>query len=468
MESTKLLKLISTLNGHEQNRFKKFLFSPYFNQLELPQKFFTEVMKLLAHQMPLVKEELWKQMFGKQIYRDVKFRRICSDTLKLLEKFLAYREIEKDELQLHLHLLQGIQQKNLQSFFPNHYKLIAKHHQLKPNAGADDFYNHFRLEALHNVHLEKQFSRQQPLRVKEAMQHLDHFYWLNKLRYSCAMLHYSRISGVQPEISFLNELSSFLSSQKKLPPAILIYHQVLLTMQHPHNQKYFEKLKEGLNEWLQHLDKGTAQELLVFSINYCVRGINSGKLNFLKEVFDLYKLALNFQVLHNNKILSPWDYKNITVTALRLGEDIWAEKFIEKYKNDLPKEERQNAHIYNLAKLNFYRGNFEKVMQQLQKVEYTDPFYILDSKTMLLKTYFELDELESLDSLVHSFRMLLKRKKLISDEHRANYLHMVNFIKRLSRKKIKGTELKLIRKEIETASHLADKNWLLQKVKELE
>jgi hypothetical protein len=61
------------------------------------------------------------------------------------------------------------------------------------------------------------------------------------------------------------------------------------------------------------------------------------------------------------------------------------------------------------------------VLHLLGTVEYDDVFYQLDAKTTLMKTYFELDEFQPLQSLKESFRILLSRKKGIP-KHNACYM----------------------------------------------
>ena len=103
----------------------------------------------------------------------------------------------------------------------------------------------------------------------------------------------------------------------------------------------------------------------------------------------------------------------------------------------------------------------------MQTVEYSDVFYILDSKSMLLKSYYELNENDSLFSLCNSFSILLRRKKLISENHRVNHLNFIRFVKSLMRLDAKdNAKIKLLKKEIEQANKVADKSWLLEKIAE--
>jgi hypothetical protein len=143
--------------------------------------------------------------------------------------------------------------------------------------------------------------------------------------------------------------------------------------------------------------------------------------------------------------------------------------FIETYANKVPEEQRGNTVAYNLAQLNFYRGNFKGVLSLLQEVEYDDLTYILGAKSMLMATYYELDELEPLYSLLDSFKVYLSRKQnIIPQDFRILYTNLIKFIKQLI--SIRQGETDRIDKfitDVRKAGSVASANWLLEKAEEL-
>ena len=99
-------------------------------------------------------------------------------------------------------------------------------------------------------------------------------------------------------------------------------------------------------------------------------------------------MALDMDLLLEKGIMSPWNYKNITAVGLRLEEFGWVQDFLLKFKPHLAPAHRDNAYKYNLAKLHFAKKDYDKVLELLREVEYDDIFYSLDSRSMLLKTYY--------------------------------------------------------------------------------
>jgi hypothetical protein len=101
-------------------------------------------------------------------------------------------------------------------------------------------------------------------------------------------------------------------------------------------------------------------------------------------------------------------------------------------------------------------------------VAYTDIFYQLDSKTTLMKTYYELGEYLPMMALKESFRILLRRKKLISEQNRVNYMNFMRFTMKLYRIDVKDSrKLNELSKNIINSTNVADKGWLVEKLNEL-
>jgi hypothetical protein len=95
-------------------------------------------------------------------------------------------------------------------------------------------------------------------------------------------------------------------------------------------------------------------------------------------------------------------------------------------------------------------------------------FYQLDAKTTLMKTYFELDEFQPLQSLKESFRILLSRKKGISETQRLLYGNFIKLCLKLYRIDVKDNKkVNALKKEIETTSNVADMGWIKEKLLEL-
>jgi len=166
--------------------------------------------------------------------------------------------------------------------------------------------------------------------------------------------------------------------------------------------------------------------------------------------------------------LAPEVFNNIVVTALRLEKFTWVEDFILKYSKKIDPRYQENVLTFNMARLHWYQKNHQKVIELLREVEYDHLGYNLKSKTMLLTTYYDTNEIEPLSSFLESFRTFLNRHKEIPQHRRSLYLNLIRFTKKTVN--IIPGDKKTIEKlhnEITETKSLANKDWLLEKLAEL-
>ena len=456
---------------YELNRFGKFLQSPYFNEdKKLVQCFNTLAPAFKLQVEPPHQKTVWKAVYGTRAFSNVKYSRLCSDLAKKLDEFLVYDELRNNEPQKLQNLAAIYNERKLSFFFEPVLKLARAKHQKEPYRDAGFFLQEFKLEEAQNAYLELQNQRSTEKNIGQTLQALDRFYFIQKLNYLAALLHYKKFLSTEGEVALADEILEHLKKRPAIDvPAIDIGHRIVLSLLEPEQEKHFVELKKLLALHAVQFHKNTARGFYVFAINFCIRRINAGKLNYVNESLSLYKEMLQNDLMTDETgALSQFDYKNIVTVALRTNDLIWAEKFIREYKSKLPVTDRQNAYTFNLAKLYFAKRKFDKVLPLLQDVVYSDIFYQLDSKTTLMKTYYELGEYLPMMALKESFRILLRRKKLISAQNRINYTNFMRFTMQLYRMDVKDTpKLNQLSKNIHASTNVADKSWLVEKLNEL-
>lgn len=473
MLNTKLFTLLETLSVYELNRFVKFLCSPYFNEDER----LIKLARVLAPsfkkqiQSELNQVQIWKAVYGNRKWSSLHFARLFSDLLKKLEEFLAIDYLKQSEVDKQQQLLVQLNNRGLTRHYPEAAKVARKKLELGLHRDSSYYLHLFETEAQQNSYLELQNQRSTEKNLLQTIEALDIFYLINKLNYLAAILHYKNFLSLEGEVALANEILAYL---KKHPypriPAIAIYHCIVLSLIEPENEEHFKQLKFLLEKNYALFQKSNARNMYAFAINFCIRRINFGRLEYVKELLILYQQMLNANLMTNDeKELSQFDYKNIVTVGLRAGEAAFTEKFIRDYKNNIPKADRQNAYTFNLARLYFFQRRFDKVLPLLQDVAYSDIFYQLDSKTTLMKTYYELGDYLPLMSLKESFRILLRRKKLISEQNRLNYMNFIRYTMKLYRADVKDIpKIAALKKQIQESTNVADKGWLIEKINEMQ
>ena len=470
LREIKIYAALNQLNIYELNRFKKFLKSPYFNSNQNLVLLYTLLEPSLKNKQVAIpeKKEIWTQIFT-QPYSDLKFRKLCSDLLRKFETFLAQESYEKNPLHRADYLLRAVNQKKLDPLVNSSIrtaKRISGQQLLTP---ASYYYYQYEYERSYYAITGFEVQRGEVSNVENIIENLDIFYIAEKLRYYCTVLSRQHVIAHEYDILFMDEIIKHIKVKEydQLVP-INFYYQIYFMHQEPENGNHFEKLKALIDQHIQHLPEVDAEEIIGSALNYCIRNINAGKGEFLRELFDLYQEFLNKELLFVDGQLTPWKFRNVIVTALRLGEYPWVEKFIHDYSPHLAEEYRENAITFNLANLYFYKKEYDRVLELLHQVEYEDASYNLNSKTMLTWTYYELDEIESLLSLLDSFRIFLKRSKSIPQNRKQHYLNLIRFVRKLVKVRI-GDEkaIEKLKVEIDGTAGVVNKKLLLEKLEDL-
>ncbi|MGB4846266.1 MAG: hypothetical protein WBP41_00010 [Saprospiraceae bacterium] len=469
MRETKLYKALVQLNGHELNRLHRFIVSPYFNQNESITRLFEWVKNDLRDNSKeeLKKEELWSQILNiKEGYDDGRFRKFQSDLLRLIEEYYAQEAYEVNPIHKAKYLLEAIQEKkleNLQSSALKTAQHLTETQKLRP---ASFYFYQYEIEQS-KYDLEKsQIGRTSKSNIEDIAENLDRFYLAEKLRYYCTILSHQNFAALDYKMLFIDEIIQHveLHGYDEVPP-IRIYYQILLTYKHPDNRNHYDILRELITKHIHYFPESQVKEILDSTFNYCVLKSNSGSPEFVRELFTLYIESLENKTIFVRGLITPWSFKNIVTAGLRLREFDWVESFIHSYKNLLEPRFQSNSTTFSLAQLYFYKKDYPNVIGLLSKVEYNDLSYNLGSKTLLMASYYELDEMEALSSFLDTFRVYLSRNKEIPVARRKYFLDTISIVKRMARispgdKK----EIEKLQTEVNNTDKIVDKNWILEKL----
>lgn len=471
MIGSKLIDLLSTFNGAEMRLFHEFVQSPYFNKNRSISELvgYLRDLKGRFDEQSLNKTDVFQIVYEGEKYDDLKMRHLMSDTLKLARNFLSYSHYENSGQLKETFLLSELAERKLAKQFNSHYKKLNKEFEKQGLRDSDFYFMKYELEQIRNRSIALQGGRGSDLNFQQESNFLDTFYLINKLRMACEMLSIQNVMAVEHELLLMDEILSYLrSSEQVKSTAISIYYQIYLTLKDPDGDEHFLRLKELLGEHYGKFRPDEARNFYYAALNYCIKRLNTGSKEYLNESFLLYKDALARDLLFENGYLSAWNYKNIVSIGLQLKEFEWVKSFINYYKDFLIESYRDNAYSYNLAKYHFAVENYSEVIKLLQRVEYDDLFYNLDSKSTLIKTYYETQETEALLFLLDSFKMYLTRNKIVSEYHRINYMNMIRYVKKiLDIKDPKSDSALKLRNEIKEESRLTNKNWILEKLDSL-
>ena len=480
MARSKLISLLETFSADSLNSFNQFVGSAYFNENEslcrlsgmINQYLLSDGEERIRRRKQLEKRMVWKKLFKNKPYNDAQFRGLTSALLQLAYQFLHIESCREAPLREKLEVMEQLKSPAMDKHFRGLARQFQRLQQQHPVEGEEQFHQSFLYYRLHHQQAEERRERQADFKLLESADHfLDAYYFLEKLKHYCDALGYESFLSRKPDINLPPGIWSFLENANLLEfPLIRGYYLVAQMLTQPEEEHSFFELKALLFAHYQQFAPEDRLALCIHLVNFCIdKKINRGFSAFYPELFEVYQKAIEAGIFIKNGRLSPQDYKNIITVGLLVKAFSWVEHFIREYTQMLPEDNQENALTYNLAKVYFHRQDYDKVIDQLRKVEYDDQVYALGSKLMLLRTYFELGEFLALDSLVESFRIYLRRKKDISRDVRQQYMNVLRFVRRLSRLDSRDkAAIGKVKTEALACDALAAKKWVLEKIEELE
>lgn len=471
MASLKIQRLISGLNARDTQRWLDQLTKEKTTSRPDMVKAARYLLKLEPLDQTVDREKLFSKAYPGKPYDDLRLRHVCADLLQDAENFILKEELKEQSIQQELLLLRAFRRRGLDDFYRSSAKRLEKLLQDHPFRNMDYHYFRFLSEAENTRYLESQKIRTVEPNLEQTTQALDDFFLAAKMHYSCSKMNHATVVTEQYSFDLVEESMEYIRKHEKLQvSAIGLYYHVWCMLNQQDDEKAYKKFRERIPLELNHFPAEEGRHLYVHAINYCIKKIREGKNGYLREAFTLYQEMLERKVFFEDGFMSPWMYKNVTVAGLRLGEADWVSTFLEKYRSFLAPKFRDTAYTYNSAKVAFEAGNLDRVLQLLQEVEYQDIFYALDSKAILLKTYFELEEDLALDALCSSFRVFLNRRREVSESHRKSYLNLIRLIRLVvkARQNRSPEMLDRAREELGEGVLISDKAWLLRQMEKLE
>jgi hypothetical protein len=458
MEKSSLRSLIRTFSPLEKRDARKFLRSPYFNQRQ-------DVILLfdfLTEHSESDKTQVWEAVYGKkQDFDAQKLRLVMSYLHTLLEQFLAVQDAISDEWGLQAHLALAYRRRKMPQAFHKVRKNAHKLLETQPLRNAAYYERCFLLDwEAHQIDYVQNPTDVSLLR--NASRSADAAFLAKKLQIICLLAAHQTVyktdnadAGEEAWVTRA-EQSEFAAE-----PGIAVYLHCYRMLREPAEETHFQGFKALLMREGERFSAEEQHGLFILAINYCVRRLNAGDPRYYPEVLDLYKVALSKNHLLEDGALSRFTYHNIVAAALHTGALDWARWFINEYRNRLERRYRESAFSFNLARLAYAERNHGHVLELLQKANYRDPLLNLAAKTLLMKTYFDLQEYDSLQSLLDAIRNYVQRKRVLG-YHRTNYLNIVRFAEKILHLPPRDSKAAAtLRNAIEKEETLSEKSFLL-------
>ncbi|MCB0597157.1 MAG: hypothetical protein H6557_22575 [Lewinellaceae bacterium] len=458
-----------TFSGKEARSLRKWLNSPAHNQREDVVQLFEYLMAgaHLTEEKFLQKERVFSRIFDGEPYDDAKLRQSMHFLLKAIEEFLIYEELRDDEVRSRMALSSVYRKRKLDKAFQKTINSVETLQEKAPYRDEHYLRNEYLLQ-LEKYTFQEGKKRTAEMNLQEVSDALDTTFLADKLRQSCLMIAHQAVYKTRYNIGLLEEVLQHVKRPELMKhPAIAIYYNGYMAFTHEGNTHYFQSLRQEIQNNLHLFSHSEIRDIFLMAINYCIRKMNAGEAAFVREAFELYRSGIEEGILIENGIISRFTFLNAIRIGLRLGEFDWVESFIPGHQANLLPKFRDTIVHYSNAKLLFEKKNYSAAMQLLVQVDYDDILLTLNAKSMLLKIFYENEDLDPLESLLGSMRSYINRKEVIG-YHKTNYQNIIRYTRKLIRiNPYDNNQKAKLKTEIMAANPLTEKTWLLEQLENL-
>ena len=353
MHKSKVIRTLRYLKSTELKRLLQFLKSPYFNS----NKSIVKMYLLLRSEYPefdspkLIKEKVFKKIFPSRNYDHKKLQNLMVNFQSLLEKYLVILQLEKEKMEQQKLLLRAYAERpNCYRDFVKQTKVIHKELDVLPYRDDVYFLENKQLYLQYYGHPGTDMQKAGKESLELAVQNFETFSTIAGIKLKCAINAWENtnrdsITPVYSTKKIYNE-NAVLNIYTKLDQ--------IQKVKEDHGE--LKTLTDYFISNIHLLRQEDQANILKILLNYCIRLVNKGKLEYTHISFTLYKIGLEQNCLLLKDKLTLQTFNNIISVSLYCNAFDWAKKFIDDYKKRLDPKIRTDALSDEFGKLVLQKG----------------------------------------------------------------------------------------------------------------
>lgn len=460
MNNTKTVQLLSLFNKKEIKKVSKFIHSNYFNTEKKVVLLFEYLLANLDRK--ITKTDTFSFIYGKEVFNLSRLNYLSTTLYNLLKKYISIENVLENESFYNVSVLNTLRKRNQKHLYHLEENLIihksAKENKLKSIDYQKNYL--FEYERL-NFYAEEQ--RTETKYIENLHFNLDAYYLIEKLKAACTSINQQKLYKTKNKQSFTALLIDYIEKTKfqKEVPLLSVYfnaYKMLLN----NNKNDFIKLKQDLEQFKFEVEE--INDAYLFGLNFCIQQMNAGNPEFNKEVFEMYQTGVDKSILLKDGKLSPITFSNIVTIGLRLKRYQDVEIFIKEKNGLLASNEKKTYYAFNLAKVYFEKGEFEKVTALYNEKLIKEILLNIQMRILQIKAFYEMKDYDVCESLILSTDQLLNRKGILA-YHKLVFKNFIKFFKQILNVNMFDKQaVSKIATAIQDSEKLVDKAWLLKKL----
>jgi len=469
-----LNKTLNILSGFDESlnlRFDKFINSEFFECQNYIKNFYYELIKFKNKNELLTSDKklIFNNLYPGIKYKDTTFRKLSSELLKHIKKFLSYLEYENELYTSKINFSKQLKKRGF-----NEYALLELNKTEKEITNdvysIKNLYNDFTIAMEEMTTPLKSIQFDELKHINKVEKKLITYTFIEFLDFYSHLLHQSKYIHKQthnyyllkPVLDFLKKHKNYIDN----PYVILFYYKILIYTDQENISNY-NNLKNLYFELLNRLNKTTINNIFAVLHSYINEKILEGDKKFLKDKGELFS-----NVLFQNNISLNINFVLIFLsveTFLQLKDFNKAEKIIEKFSASLPVNLKKDSINLCNAAIHFYKNEFGKTLELLSRIRSNEYFFNMKIKDFQLLIYIQTKSWENALSLIKTYKVFLKKNSKLADSYKLpplNFCKACEYLIKMEVQYNSNLELKFV-KLIKNNKYIAYKWWLEKKFKEL-
>ncbi len=477
MYRSTVIEYLKKFTPKEIREFNEFVHSPFFNKNQGVTKLF-EYLRKRHHTIDsskLDKKYVFRKIFPGIEYNESFMKTLMFNLQKLIENYFVYTGLKEQHFAEKNLLLEKLIRKDLNRQTERKMRELMKEFEGVKIQDSEYYLDKLTAERLYYYYITRTHFDKLTEFIKQGILNnltndLTNFYLLIAFDLYGIILNEQKAYQIELNSEQLAGIITNLKPKNyQNVPMLNLYYNILM-MSIKDEASYFYKVVKIVDNNDGYINKEHLIVAFIYLGNYCRRMIWKGKNEFHKELFEVYKIGLEKKLYSKNKEMHARTYRSVVQTALKLKEFAWTKEFIEKYKCELPPGSQDNTYYFSLSLYEFALKNFEISLDLLSKVKYEDGDHKIVLRCLVASLYYELNMEDSLISHIDSFNHFLSNDKLITPERKERFTNFVKYTASLYGLKNKHDmqQLKCLKQKILDDLTVYDKEWLMEKIAELE
>ncbi len=479
-----LINLLQSFTKPEIDRFIRFVRSPYFNT---DQRIITLLENLSNHILSKnlfndgVQMKLYQVVFGdKGLEKVLKepqkklLRAKMSVLTKLAQRFLTIEALDETPTCESELLNKKLLEKKQFRLFNRLIKRNKKELDNEKAKGIEEYALNFQLETakMNFLYQNGTLTLQKENNFPALINSLNMYYLTNVLKLQSTMYSIMNVNAkASYDFSVFKGSTTLLTLPQYANEPLVILYQVSICLMKDHEEATYFKLLSLLNDYDAMIPRSYLLDFYFVACNFCAHQIRIGHIDYNRKFFELFKIMDTKNLLMKGAYIKPIMLKNVVSLSCHVQEFEWATAMVQKYYPLTKRTERESAYHFNLGVIAFYKKNYKAAISHLIRVEKIHLAYDLDSRILLLKSYYEIDKSydERTVQIFRSAERFVQTKKSMPTSHKKSYKNFIQILINLYRVRhqVGKQNVMSVQNKISKMDFIISKKWLLEKMEEL-